>query len=302
MKKVVSLLLAIMLILSCVSAFAAEYTDKEIVKKVQQALNDAGFDCGTPDGIAGKKTYAAITDYQTAKGLTVSGVIDDELLIAMDILKEYTFQGIPWGSSPKEAGEILVDNGLLPEKIIEDLNDERRIGVDENGLILYAIFDTASYYMENFEDLAVIQENSFCHESTEGIGIFCEFKKIEKTVGGYKASWIRTNYLYEIVNDSIVENPGLSLVKIQFEDKDISSDLLAKLTESYGNYTDTKSGWAFPSKCWIWRGVNSTSIILMQDMYDVVSLYYANTGDTELGQQLEELYKKNTTPSSDAGL
>ena len=28
------------------------YTDKETVQKVQEALNQAGFNCGTPDGVA----------------------------------------------------------------------------------------------------------------------------------------------------------------------------------------------------------------------------------------------------------
>ena len=31
-----------------------EYTDKETIQSVQTALNEAGYDCGTPDGIAGK--------------------------------------------------------------------------------------------------------------------------------------------------------------------------------------------------------------------------------------------------------
>ena len=34
--------------------------DSTIIQQVQQALNDAGFDCGTPDGIAGKGTAAAV--------------------------------------------------------------------------------------------------------------------------------------------------------------------------------------------------------------------------------------------------
>ena len=46
MKKLICLVLAVLLALSAVSAFAVEYTDKETVKKVQQALNGAGYDCG----------------------------------------------------------------------------------------------------------------------------------------------------------------------------------------------------------------------------------------------------------------
>lgn len=47
-----------------------EYTDKETIKATQTALNAAGYDCGTPDGIAGKGTARAVTNYQTDKGLS----------------------------------------------------------------------------------------------------------------------------------------------------------------------------------------------------------------------------------------
>ena len=57
----------------------------EGVRGLQQALNDAGYNCGKPDGIAGKKTFAAITQYRTDKGLEVSEAIDDALLEAMGI-------------------------------------------------------------------------------------------------------------------------------------------------------------------------------------------------------------------------
>lgn len=61
------------------------YTDKETVKAVQTALNEAGFSCGTPDGVAGNKTIAAITNYQTSEGLTVTGTITHETLISMGL-------------------------------------------------------------------------------------------------------------------------------------------------------------------------------------------------------------------------
>ena len=61
------------------------YTDTEIVRKVQEALNTAGFDCGTPDGISGGKTESAIREYQKANGLPETGMITDKLLDAMGI-------------------------------------------------------------------------------------------------------------------------------------------------------------------------------------------------------------------------
>ena len=60
-----------------------EYEDREIIRQVQQALNDAGFNCGTPDGVTGKNTCKAITDCQAAMGLTQTGTVTAELLIAL---------------------------------------------------------------------------------------------------------------------------------------------------------------------------------------------------------------------------
>ncbi|MDO4475486.1 MAG: peptidoglycan-binding domain-containing protein [Lachnospiraceae bacterium] len=61
------------------------YEDAATIQKVQEALNSAGFDCGTPDGVAGNGTYAALNAYQEANGLTVENVITGKLLKAMGI-------------------------------------------------------------------------------------------------------------------------------------------------------------------------------------------------------------------------
>lgn len=63
----------------------SEYRDKATVKAVQAALNGAGYPCGTPDGIAGKKTAAALSAYQGDNGLTVTGTITHETLVHMGL-------------------------------------------------------------------------------------------------------------------------------------------------------------------------------------------------------------------------
>ena len=85
-KAIATILTAIMsvTILTCTAA-ASEVVSQETVKEVQQALNDAGFDCGTPDGIAGKGTAAAVSAYQEANGLPVDGQISEELLASLGI-------------------------------------------------------------------------------------------------------------------------------------------------------------------------------------------------------------------------
>lgn len=64
------------------------YTDKAIVKIVQQTLNNSGYECGTPDGVAGNKTVEALKSYQKEKGINVNGVITDELLEEMQIVDQ----------------------------------------------------------------------------------------------------------------------------------------------------------------------------------------------------------------------
>lgn len=55
------------------------------VEKVQIALNNLGYNCGTPDGISGKKTKSAIKKYKQDKRLTVNTKIDKELKKSLKI-------------------------------------------------------------------------------------------------------------------------------------------------------------------------------------------------------------------------
>ncbi len=57
----------------------------ETVRKVQEALNNAGYDCGTPDGAAGQKTAEAITNYQRDHGLEETGRIDMALVESLNL-------------------------------------------------------------------------------------------------------------------------------------------------------------------------------------------------------------------------
>lgn len=60
-------------------------TDTELVKKVQQALNDKGYDCGEPDGLAGEKTKNALMKFQEDNNLTADGVIGEQVKTALGI-------------------------------------------------------------------------------------------------------------------------------------------------------------------------------------------------------------------------
>ena len=65
-----------------------EYKDATTIRIVQQALNDAGYNCGNPDGVAGGKTTEAVTKYQTDKGLTINGLVTDELLQSLNVVEK----------------------------------------------------------------------------------------------------------------------------------------------------------------------------------------------------------------------
>lgn len=49
---------------------------RDRIRWAQRSLNDLGYDCGTVDGLAGRRTEACITDFQTEIGLEPSGALD----------------------------------------------------------------------------------------------------------------------------------------------------------------------------------------------------------------------------------
>jgi len=51
-----------------------------LVKQVQVGLREKGFDPGPIDGIYGRKTSRAIMDYQSWRGIPVTGVVSTDLL------------------------------------------------------------------------------------------------------------------------------------------------------------------------------------------------------------------------------
>lgn len=56
------------------------YTDTDTIKKVQELLNQKGYDCGNPDGVAGTNTKNAIIKYKKDNGLEENDSITEELL------------------------------------------------------------------------------------------------------------------------------------------------------------------------------------------------------------------------------
>ena len=65
--------------------YAENTSSPETIQKVQIALNEAGYDCGNPDGIAGNATRAAITAFRADKHLGDSTEIDGTLLTVLGV-------------------------------------------------------------------------------------------------------------------------------------------------------------------------------------------------------------------------
>ena len=60
------------------------YTDRESIRKVQELLNAAGYDCGSADGIPGKKTNSAILEFERDHALPENTDITPELMAALE--------------------------------------------------------------------------------------------------------------------------------------------------------------------------------------------------------------------------
>ena len=58
-------------------------TTRDVVSKVQAALNRLGYNVGTPDGVAGPKTAEAITAFESGTGMAPSGKINPRLLAVL---------------------------------------------------------------------------------------------------------------------------------------------------------------------------------------------------------------------------
>jgi len=56
---------------------------RDMIQQAQAQLKVAGFDPGRTDGIFDEKTSAAVSKYQAAKGIPVSGLLDEPTRLVM---------------------------------------------------------------------------------------------------------------------------------------------------------------------------------------------------------------------------
>lgn len=292
MKKIIALVLAALLALSMVAALAAEYKDKATVKQVQQALNDAGYDCGTPDGSAGKKTKNAIKAYQADNGMAETGVVDDALLAAMNIpvpetqnekkgkkansgasdaaLQEITFQDIPWGATPDEAKAILTKAGMIK-------------GSD----FYYSDTTWTDFWSEHTFAHGFLNDVEFLR--LEDIG-GKTYLKPTKSIGGLEVEGLNLNYLYTVEDGVLDRTPRLVMVQATLiggepEFKDLSE----KLSDKYGKYTEIKDRSWFNTKVRFWKGSDNTGIALVDQLVEgQLFLYYGKTDAADSVKDIQD--------------
>ena len=132
-RKLVLNLLAMSAILSFpVSAYAIEVNDASVIFATQNALNKAGFNCGTADGVIGANTSNAITQYQTEKGLEITGKINEQLLISLgfsiddsfgidvtSFVARYNESAVYFNNISAESGDALI-NQIVSENVFSE--------------------------------------------------------------------------------------------------------------------------------------------------------------------------------------
>jgi photosystem II stability/assembly factor-like uncharacterized protein len=89
------------------------------IRRVQEALNQAGYNVGVPDGKSGKKTLLALKRFQADRSLPMTGKFDGITLAAMGVAK---------GDGSSEATEAAASSLILTDAINDLVHS-----IDENG-------------------------------------------------------------------------------------------------------------------------------------------------------------------------
>ena len=135
MKKlfVVSALLALGI---TTNVFAnADYSSPDVIKQVQQALNNSGYDCGVPDGVIGAGTKDAIKRFRADNGLADGDQIDALLSLflgletTVDLTEDYSFTQ---GTQEEMTSIALLDWNTLLSSAKAIVNS---IGVSDGTII-----------------------------------------------------------------------------------------------------------------------------------------------------------------------
>ena len=127
-----------------------DYSSKEIVQAVQQALGEQGYDCGTPDGIAGSLTREAIAAYRAAKRVGSGDQIDEELLDSLGISAGDTSEFD--ADDARKAAVVAFTNRFATDVLTDDGSD-----YDENKFHAYG--DESGFHLIETDPGTWTEEN-----------------------------------------------------------------------------------------------------------------------------------------------
>jgi len=94
-----------------------------LIMAVQDALNKAGYACGKPDGVAGKKTYAAISQFKRDNGLIEEAAFGTALLAMLRV------------AEPKEETKAVVND----QSVAENPNTSNRAAQQKEPVSSYVL-------------------------------------------------------------------------------------------------------------------------------------------------------------------
>lgn len=107
----------------------------DVIKIVQEKLNETGYECGNVDGISGKATQKAIISFMDSKGEESDGNIDDKLIELLEIKDEV--------EELYELQEYKAD--ITYENLMRTPSDYIGEKVKYSGEVLQVILDEGNY-------------------------------------------------------------------------------------------------------------------------------------------------------------
>ena len=208
-----------------------------------------------------------------------------------DASGEYTFQGIPWGSSPAETLDILMDKGIIDESDTPDSFSNLKWLVEDHE----DSYASASIYPDE-TDTDALRSAIDGQYFFDNIGMQAELTDLNKTFGGLDVGNVTLNYLYGFEDGAVNrESLNLTLVSMYFDRGVTGKQLTEQLCNAYGAYTERDLGSGNVSYRF-WYGGDNTVIaafifidgsgVEMEGIGSEPHMIYARTDDYLTAQRI----------------
>ncbi len=134
-----------------------DYSTKEIIILVQEALNVQGYDCGSADGVAGDRTKKAVSQYRVEKGLTEGEQIDFELVNSLGLVSQIQEMLVQQNSilTEEDARKVIIV-AMTNAEAIDVFNDD---GNTYDPSKFHSYTDRSGDYLTLYQDGAWTQNS-----------------------------------------------------------------------------------------------------------------------------------------------